>query len=83
MTNDKKKPWGRVYAVVSNPTHNEQSTTSPKNNYLEVGVAWHNVNRDGRESLRVELSLAPVVWNDPNCRRVIDIQKTEEPRGSK
>lgn len=83
MTNDKKKPWGRVYAVVPNSAYNEQSTNSPKHTYLELGVAWHNVNRDGRESLRVELSIVPVVWTDPNCKRVIDIQKMEEQRGSK
>lgn len=82
MANDKKHPWGHVYAVVPNPKYNEQSTTSQKNRYLEVGVAWHNTSQDGKESLRIELPLMPTAWLDPNVARVLDVQKTAA-RGAK
>lgn len=78
MANDKKHPWGRVYAVV--PSQSKNDDGSKKSDWLELGVAWMNTNAEsGKVNLRIDLKIVPVAWNDPACPRVLDVQKIEEP----
>lgn len=77
---NRKQPWGRVYAVVPNLKHDPNDAESPKSTWLELGVAWMNEKvRDGQTStsMRIDLSLSPVQWLDPNCPRTIDVQKSQ------
>jgi hypothetical protein len=83
MANDKKKPWGRVYAVVPGQLKTDEEARSA---WIELGVAWMNHNEEtGKTNLRIDLKVEPVAWRDPHCPRVLDVQKIEEqpPRGKK
>lgn len=77
MANDKKHPWGRVYAVVPGQLRNDESEA--KSAWLELGVAWMNTHPEtGKVNLRIDLKVVPVAWSDPACPRVLDVQKIEE-----
>lgn len=77
---NRKQPWGRVYAVVPNLKYDPNDSASPKSTWLELGVAWLNEKeKDGQASatMRIDLSLMPVQWLDPNCPRIVDVQKSQ------
>lgn len=76
MANDKKHPWGRVYAVVPKQSSSDDDKNSQ---WLELGVAWMNTHPEtGKVNLRIDLKVVPVAWSDPACPRVLDVQKIEE-----
>lgn len=80
MSTNRKQPWGRVYAVVPNLKHDPNDAQSGKSTWLELGVAWLNEKeKDGQTSttMRIDLALMPVQWLDPNCPRIIDVQKSQ------
>jgi uncharacterized protein (DUF736 family) len=84
---ERKAPWGKVYAVVPNLSYEDDAKRNPETAkrmvYLELGVAWLNRSQEGRESMRIQLHVTPVQWGDPNCPRIIDVQKNQERRGSR
>jgi len=74
MADQKKQPWGDVFAVVPHVAFID--SYDKKDDYLEIGVAWFN-ERDGRTSIAFTLNLEPVAWKDPNTVRRIVVQKRE------
>jgi len=75
--NEKKQPWGDVFAVAPAPSG---SSEDARDQWLEIGVAWYN-EHDGRHSLSFTLAIEPVVWKDPQVVRKVVIQK-RQPRNN-
>jgi hypothetical protein len=72
MATDRKGPWGHVVALVS------QLGDPEKTDFLQLGAAWMNQDKDGNSYLSFELKVEPVQWGNPNCRRIIQVQQVRE-----
>jgi uncharacterized protein (DUF736 family) len=72
MANSNKGPWGKVFALV--PA--DKDTTD----FLDIGVAWMNQDKDGNDYLSIELKVWPVAWGSPSMPRKLQIQKMKERR---
>lgn len=67
MADAKKRPYGRVYAILG-----EGDGTT----WHEIGPVWRN--RDG--SLALTLAVMPVAWLDPATPRKLQIRIVEDDR---
>lgn len=69
---DRKLPWGKVFALL--PV-GERDTE-----FVELGVAWMNQDKDGNDYISLDLKVEPVQWANPRCPRKLQIQKMKQRR---